>query len=80
VKFPVADVAARNLCGFKKCLEESLARRVRERFVPLYSALVRSHLEYCVQVWGPNTGKILSHPQWLLNMKISPFSLKFRYP
>ena len=52
--------AAQKVNSILNCIKRNMTSRPREVILPLYSALMRPHMEYCIHSWASKHRKDLS--------------------
>ena len=55
------DVATKKANAILGCINRSIVSKSCKVLVPLYSTLVRPHLEHCVQFWTPDSRRMLTN-------------------
>ena len=58
-------LAAQNANCVLGCIKRKAASRQREVLVPLYLDLVKPHLNYCIQAWGPQYRNDVELLEWV---------------
>jgi len=57
-------LAAQHASCKLSCIKRTVARRLRQVVLPLYSALVRPRLESCIQLWSHQYRKDMDLLEW----------------
>lgn len=65
VKLFKIPVAAQKVNFILSYIKRSVANRLREVILPLYFALVRPELVYCIKLWGPKHKDNLDLLEWV---------------